>query len=148
MSFETGNLELSRGIVEKTRLFAIAVSFGSVASQISLPCYMSHASIPAALRAERGLPDDLVRISAGIEDSLDLLRDLERAFVETARELGLPPPSELEETGGRRSRAEESLALAAKGREQELEAKVAALEAELLKLKQHAAASAASSVAR
>ncbi len=34
-------------IVEETRFFAITVSFGSVSSSISLPCYMSHASIPA-----------------------------------------------------------------------------------------------------
>jgi cystathionine beta-lyase len=136
LSFETGNVALSRGIVEKSKLFAIAVSFGSVASQISLPCYMSHASIPAEVRAERGLPDDLVRISAGVEDSIDLLRDLETAFIETARELGL-------ESGvPARGRAEASLEKAARGREQELEAKVAVLEAEL------AAARARSSVAR
>lgn len=129
LSFETGDVELSRGIVERTRLFAIAVSFGSVASQISLPCYMSHASIPAAVRAERGLPDDLVRISAGVEEPIDLLRDLERAFLETARELGLEgklPPL---------GRAEESLLKAASGREQALEARVAQLEAELAKSK-------------
>jgi Cys/Met metabolism PLP-dependent enzyme len=60
-------------IVEETQLFKITVSFGSVSSLISLPCYMSHASIPAAVRAARGLPDDLVRISAGIEDIDDLL---------------------------------------------------------------------------
>ena len=41
---------------------------------------MSHASIPAEVRAARGLPDDLVRISAGIEDEKDLLADLEQAF--------------------------------------------------------------------
>ena len=130
LSFETGNVELSRGVVEKTKLFAIAVSFGSVASQISLPCYMSHASIPAAVRAERGLPDDLVRISAGVEDPLDLLRDLERAFLETATELGLES-SRLPAPG----RAEESLLRAARGREQELEARVAQLEAELARAK-------------
>ena len=116
--------------MEKTKLFAIAVSFGSVASQISLPCYMSHASIPAAVRAERGLPDDLVRISAGVEDPLDLLRDLERAFLETATELGLES-SRLPAPG----RAEESLLRAARGREQELEARVAQLEAELARAK-------------
>lgn len=128
LSFETGNVELSRGIVEKTKLFAIAVSFGSVVSQISLPCYMSHASIPASVRAERGLPNDLIRISAGVEDAIDLLRDLERAFIETAKELGLsgvPAPG----------RAEESLAKAARSRERELEAKIALLEAELAKAK-------------
>ena len=51
----------------------VTVSFGNVASQISLPCFMSHASIPAEVRAARGLPDDLVRISCGIEDAEDLI---------------------------------------------------------------------------
>ena len=60
--------------MERTQLFKIVVSFGSVSSSISLPCYMSHASIPADVRAARGLPDDLVRISVGIEDPQDLLR--------------------------------------------------------------------------
>ena len=49
-------------------------------SLVSLPCFMSHASIPAEVRLARGLPDDLVRISAGIEDPADLLADLEQAF--------------------------------------------------------------------
>jgi hypothetical protein len=44
-------------IVEETQLFKITVSFGNVVSLISLPCYMSHASIPADVRAARGLPD-------------------------------------------------------------------------------------------
>ena len=38
-------------IAEETRFFSITVSFGSVASSISLPCYMSHASIPAEVTA-------------------------------------------------------------------------------------------------
>ena len=67
------SVEASRIIVEETRLFKVTVSFGSVSSLISLPCYMSHASIPAAVRAARGLPDDLVRISAGVEAIEDLL---------------------------------------------------------------------------
>jgi cystathionine beta-lyase len=67
------SIEASRTIAEQAQLFKITVSFGSVSSLISLPCYMSHASIPAALRAQRGLPDDLVRISVGIEDPSDLL---------------------------------------------------------------------------
>lgn len=58
----------------------MTVSFGSCSSLISLPCFMSHASIPAEVRAARGLPDDLVRISAGIEDAADLVADLERAM--------------------------------------------------------------------
>ena len=69
LSFSTGSVALSRAIAEEARLFKITVSFGSVSSLISLPCFMSHASIPAEVRAARGLPDDLVRISAGIEDA-------------------------------------------------------------------------------
>lgn len=41
---------------------------------------MSHASIPAAVRDERGLTEDLVRISVGIEDVDDLIADLDNAL--------------------------------------------------------------------
>jgi cystathionine beta-lyase len=77
ISFETGSEELSKYIVEKTKLFTISVSFGSTKSLISLPCYMSHASIP---KEQRKLPSDLVRISTGIEDADDLISDLNSAF--------------------------------------------------------------------
>lgn len=80
LSFETGSVEASKVIVEETRLFKVTVSFGNVTSLISLPCYMSHASIPPEVRAVRGLPDDLVRISCGIEDIRDLVADLDRAM--------------------------------------------------------------------
>lgn len=80
ISFTTGNPELSRRIVEGTRLLTIAVSFGSVSSSISLPCHMSHASVPAELRGRLAPPADLVRLSVGIEDPEDLLEDLEQVF--------------------------------------------------------------------
>jgi cystathionine beta-lyase len=80
LSFETGDTEVSQAITEETALFKITVSFGSTHSLISMPCYMSHASIPESVRAERGLPNNLVRISAGVEDSADLLADLSQAM--------------------------------------------------------------------
>ena len=80
MSFTTGDENLSAAIVESTRLFKVAVSFGSVGSTISLPCRMSHASIPRALRDRLAPPSDLVRISVGIEDVDDLIDDLNQAF--------------------------------------------------------------------
>jgi cysteine-S-conjugate beta-lyase len=82
ISFTTGDDKLSSDIVESTRLFRVAVSFGSVGSTISLPCRMSHASIPGSLRDRLAPPSDLVRLSVGIEDVDDLLEDLERAFSE------------------------------------------------------------------
>ncbi|KAJ8770431.1 hypothetical protein K2173_015045 [Erythroxylum novogranatense] len=80
LSFLTGSLALSKHVVESTKYFSITVSFGSVKSLISMPCFMSHASIPAADREARGLTEDLVRISVGIEDVNDLITDLDHAL--------------------------------------------------------------------
>ncbi|KAE9585237.1 putative cystathionine beta-lyase [Lupinus albus] len=80
LSFLTGSLALSKHIVEKTKYFSITVSFGSVKSLISMPCFMSHASIPATVREARGLTEDLVRISVGIENVNDLIADLQIAL--------------------------------------------------------------------
>ncbi|KAF8398258.1 hypothetical protein HHK36_017185 [Tetracentron sinense] len=80
LSFLTGSLALSKHIVETTKYFTITVSFGSVKSLISMPCFMSHASIPASVRESRGLTEDLVRISVGIEDVNDLIADLDNAI--------------------------------------------------------------------
>nr|CAG8534151.1 12729_t:CDS:2 [Entrophospora candida] len=62
LSFLTGDVKTSEQIVESTKLWAISVSFGCVNSLISMPCRMSHASIPAAVRQERGFPEDLIRL--------------------------------------------------------------------------------------
>ena len=80
LSFETHDEAAGKRIVDATRLFKIAVSFGSVGSVISLPCQISHAAIPPAERRARALPEGLVRLSVGIEDADDLLRDLDAAF--------------------------------------------------------------------
>ncbi|KAF7317004.1 Cystathionine beta-lyase [Mycena chlorophos] len=82
LSFETGDKELSERIVGSTRLWGISVSFGCVNSLISMPCVMSHASIDAATRAARGLPEDLIRLCVGIEDPIDLIDDLEQALID------------------------------------------------------------------
>ncbi|KAF9046864.1 cystathionine beta-lyase [Hymenopellis radicata] len=82
LSFETGDKEMSEKIVAATRLWGISVSFGCVNSLISMPCVMSHASIDPAVRAARGLPEDLIRLCVGIEDSSDLLDDLEHALID------------------------------------------------------------------
>jgi cystathionine beta-lyase len=81
MSFTTGDVELSRRIVDSLRLFKLTVSFGSCNSLCEMPATLSHASIPAS---ERALPDDLVRLSVGIEDADDLLEDLQQALAAAA----------------------------------------------------------------
>lgn len=77
MSFTTGSVEFSRRLVDALRLFKTTVSFGSVNSLCEMPCTMSHASIPSE---KRTLPADLIRLSVGIEDAVDLLDDLQRAL--------------------------------------------------------------------
>ena len=98
LSFETGDVAVSRAFVDAATqrggLFKKTVSFGSTSSLVELPAEMSHASVPAA---ERGAPDDLVRMSVGIEDVDDLARALRRALSiaqatgAPAEAHGLPP---------------------------------------------------------
>jgi cystathionine beta-lyase len=80
LSFRTGSVERSVAIVESLRLFPLRVSFGALGSSAALPCRMSHASIPADVRQSREFPEDLVRLSVGIEHPDDLVADLSQAF--------------------------------------------------------------------
>ena len=77
--FTTGSYALSTAVASAcaaSGLFKITVSFGSVNSLVSLPGDMSHASIPAEVKADRAFPTDLVRLSVGIESPSDLIRVL------------------------------------------------------------------------
>jgi cystathionine beta-lyase len=77
LSFTVGSFEAAKQIAEKSALLRISVSFGSVNSTISIPSRMSHASIAEDLRALRAIPENLIRLSVGIEDTGDLMEDLE-----------------------------------------------------------------------
>lgn len=63
-------------LLERARVFAPAVSLGGVQSLIEQPASMTHAPLPAAVRRRRGIGDELVRLSIGIEDPADLVADL------------------------------------------------------------------------
>lgn len=80
ISVDVGTLERARGLVEHTRLFQLAESLGGVESLISVPARMTHASVPAERRERMGVTDGLVRLSVGIEDTEDLIADLEQAL--------------------------------------------------------------------
>lgn len=77
-SFELASYELTKRLLEGVECSAFAVSLGGVESIISYPARMSHAAMPPAERAARGISDTLVRFSVGIEDVDDLIADLER----------------------------------------------------------------------
>lgn len=67
-------------IVSDTRIFTLAESLGGVESLIEHPAVMTHSSIPAEIRLEKGISDSLIRLSVGIEDVDDLIEDLDRAL--------------------------------------------------------------------
>lgn len=79
-TFKSGKKEDSIKFLEKLRVFTLAESLGGVESLANHPAMMTHASIPADKRAVLGITDDLVRLSAGIEDIEDLITDIEQAF--------------------------------------------------------------------
>jgi cystathionine gamma-lyase len=75
-----GGLAESTKFLENCHLFALAESLGGVESLIEHPAIMTHASVPADQRAELGIDDSLVRLSVGIEDTEDLIEELEQAL--------------------------------------------------------------------
>jgi cystathionine beta-lyase/cystathionine gamma-synthase len=75
-----GGLKESRRFLERCKIFALAESLGGVESLIEHPAIMTHASVPAATRAQLGISDTLCRLSVGVEDLVDLKADLEQAL--------------------------------------------------------------------
>lgn len=67
-------------IVERLNVFTLAESLGGVESLAGHPASMTHASIPKEEREKSGVVDALIRLSVGIEDSRDLIADLEQAL--------------------------------------------------------------------
>jgi len=89
VSFELdGTIEEVRAFASSRRYFMLGESLGGVKALICHPATMTHASIPAAARAELGLSDTLIRLSPGCENSADLVTDLIEGLeqVEAARE--------------------------------------------------------------
>lgn len=87
------SFELKEGLsatvfVEKLELITLAESLGAVESLIEIPSLMTHGAIPKGDREKSGIKDELVRFSVGLEDSEDLLEDLEQAltFVSSSME--------------------------------------------------------------
>lgn len=81
ISFElVAGYEPAKKMVERTKLFQLAVSLGAVESLIEQPASMSHAAYDAADRAKHGITDGMIRLSVGLEACEDLMADLEQAI--------------------------------------------------------------------
>jgi cystathionine beta-lyase/cystathionine gamma-synthase len=73
-------LEAATEVLKNTRVFTLAESLGGVESLIGHPASMTHASIPREQRLKVGLTDSLIRLSVGVEDAEDLVKDLTAAL--------------------------------------------------------------------
>ncbi len=80
ITLELDTKERAGRVLERVRVFSLAESLGGVESLISHPASMTHASVEPARRAELGITEGMVRLSCGVEETDDLLADLEQAL--------------------------------------------------------------------
>jgi len=81
VSFELeGGAEAAAAFLQGLRLWTLGESLGSVKSLLCQPATMTHASVEPEVRREAGIEDGLLRLSVGIEEADDLVRDLEQAL--------------------------------------------------------------------
>lgn len=75
-----GGMNAARGFLENVKLFTLAESLGGVESLVEHPGIMTHASVPEERRKQLGIDDSLIRLSVGVEDIQDIIKDLDQAF--------------------------------------------------------------------
>src|SRR5215216_4376733 len=80
VSFDVGSLAAARTVLESVKLCTLAESLGGVETLISHPATMTHASVEEGKRMRLGITEGLVRISVGIEDTDDIIADLDQAL--------------------------------------------------------------------
>ncbi|MGA2198648.1 MAG: PLP-dependent aspartate aminotransferase family protein [Nitrososphaerales archaeon] len=75
-----GGYKAAARFLESLRIFVLAESLGGVESLAEHPARMTHSSLPKDERERMGITDDLIRLSVGIEDPLDLVEDVKQAL--------------------------------------------------------------------
>jgi cystathionine beta-lyase/cystathionine gamma-synthase len=83
LSFEVkGGMKEAMRFTESLKVATLAASLGGVETLVSQPANMTHTQMTPKERAMAGIPDNLVRVSVGIEDSDDLISDFGRALAQ------------------------------------------------------------------
>jgi cystathionine beta-lyase/cystathionine gamma-synthase len=78
-----GGVEAGIRLMNNVQLCALAENLGSAETLITHPASMTHADVPASQRQAAGITDGLVRLSVGLEDPADIIRDLSLALAQT-----------------------------------------------------------------
>ncbi len=77
-----GGREAAWRLIDTTRVFSITANLGDTKSTITHPATTTHSRLTPEERIQAGIGEGLIRISVGIEDSADLIRDLERGLAQ------------------------------------------------------------------
>jgi cystathionine beta-lyase/cystathionine gamma-synthase len=81
ISFElSGGLEAVARFFRKAKIPIVAPSLGGVETLLTRPALTSHSWLTPEQRQAAGIPDELVRVSVGIEDVQDIIRDFQQAL--------------------------------------------------------------------
>ncbi len=80
VSFDVGGIEEGKRLINNTKLCSIATSLGGVETILQHSASMTHSTLSKEEREKAGISDGLIRLSVGIEDKKDLIRDLEQAL--------------------------------------------------------------------
>ena len=75
-----GGLEAGKKFIDSLRLFSLLANVGDAKSLVIHPASTTHSQLTAEQRAGAGAPDELIRLSLGLEDPADLINDLEQAL--------------------------------------------------------------------
>ena len=80
VAFDVGSLEAARTVLESVKVCTLAESLGGVETLVCHPATMTHASVAPEVRERLGITDGLVRVSVGIEDTDDIIADIDQAL--------------------------------------------------------------------
>lgn len=80
ITFDLDTKEHAIALLEKVRMIKFAESLGGVETLITYPTTQTHADVPVEIREKNGITDSTLRLSVGIEDSKDLIAELEAVF--------------------------------------------------------------------
>ena len=80
ITFDLDTKEHAIALLEKVRMIKFAESLGGVETLITYPTTQTHADVPVEIREKNGITDSTLRLSVGIEDSKDLIAELEGVF--------------------------------------------------------------------
>nr|MDO8100782.1 PLP-dependent aspartate aminotransferase family protein [Candidatus Njordarchaeota archaeon] len=84
LSFELADPATAQKMLSNLKLCGLGVSLGDTDTLVEWPAYMSHLNVPKKERLKVGVPDELVRLSVGLEDAEDIIADLDQALAKAA----------------------------------------------------------------